>query len=151
MTEEQVTKAVLEWLIGNRWNIVCYDFPQSGTGRVLHPNDEDNEKNKGSVIPDIVAVRGDVCLFFEDKDKFYYPDYQKQNMMRTSDDYSNDINSLLAPYGISQKWYGIALPKSKHKTKSIKAANLVDFIITVGDDNRMVEVSCNPNSIEFDE
>ena len=38
MKEEQVTKAVLKWLIANKWEIVCFDFPQSGTGRILHPN-----------------------------------------------------------------------------------------------------------------
>ena len=148
MTEEQVTKALLEWLTGNQWNIVCYDFPQSGTGRVLHPND-DTEKNKGAIIPDIVAVKNAVCLFLENKNRFYYPDYEKQDMMRSTDDYSNDINSLLAPFGIRQKWFGIGLPKSKHKSKSVEAAHLVDFIITVGDEDRSIEVSYNPNSIVF--
>ena len=38
MTEEQVTKALLQHLTDNGWHIVCFDFPQSGTGRVLHPN-----------------------------------------------------------------------------------------------------------------
>lgn len=38
MNEEKVTKCLLKWLIDNGWEIVCYDFPQSGTGRLLHPN-----------------------------------------------------------------------------------------------------------------
>ena len=149
MTEEQVTKSLLEWLTGNHWNIVCYDFPQSGTGRVLHPNEEDSEKNKGAIIPDIVAVKNTVCIFMENKNRFYYPDYEKQDMLRSTDDYSRDINSLLAPFGIRQKWFGIGLPKSKHKTKSIEASHLVDFIITVDDDTRSVEVEINPNGIVF--
>ena len=38
MTEEMVTKSILKWLIQLHWKIVCYDFPQSGTGYFLHPN-----------------------------------------------------------------------------------------------------------------
>jgi hypothetical protein len=32
ITEEQVTKAILDWLEANDWKIICFDFPQSGTG-----------------------------------------------------------------------------------------------------------------------
>ena len=78
MQEEQVTKSILKWLIENGWNIVCFDFPQSGTGHFLHPNGT-NHKNKDSINPDIVAVKGNTCLFFENKARFYYPDYQKQH------------------------------------------------------------------------
>lgn len=46
MTEEQVTKAILQYLQNKGWHIVCFDFPQSGTGRVLHPNNADGEKIK---------------------------------------------------------------------------------------------------------
>ena len=56
MTEENVTKKLLGWLQDNGWDIVCYDFPQSGTGIFLHPNDT-LEKNKDSINPDIVAVK----------------------------------------------------------------------------------------------
>ena len=88
MKEEQVTKALLKWLIDNNWKIICFDFPQSGTGRVLHPNNANDEKNKDSIIPDIVAVKDEVCVFFENKDRFYYPDYKKQHSLIISDDYS---------------------------------------------------------------
>lgn len=46
MTEEQVTKALLQHLTDNGWHIVSFDFPQSGTGKVLHPNNADGEKIK---------------------------------------------------------------------------------------------------------
>ena len=62
MTEEQVTKALLQYLTDNGWHIVCFDFPQSGTGRVLHPNNADGEKNKDSIIPDIVAIKNNISL-----------------------------------------------------------------------------------------
>ena len=66
MKEEQVTKSVLKWLLDNKWEIICFDFPQSGTGRLLHPNST-QEKNKGAINPDIVAVRDGVCLFSPQK------------------------------------------------------------------------------------
>ena len=40
LTEEQATKAILDWLEENGWKIICFDFPQSGTGVSLHPNEE---------------------------------------------------------------------------------------------------------------
>ena len=46
MREEHVTKATLKWLLANGWEIVCFDFPQSGTGRFLHPNNAESEKTR---------------------------------------------------------------------------------------------------------
>lgn len=79
MTEEQVTKSLLHYLTDNGWHIVCFDFPQSGTGRILHPNNANSQKNKDSIIPDIVAVKNNISLFFENKDRYYFPDYEKVN------------------------------------------------------------------------
>lgn len=73
MTEEQVTKALLRYLTDNGWHIVCFDFPQSGTGRVLHPDSTDGQKNKDSIIPDIVAVKNNILLFFETRTGFIFP------------------------------------------------------------------------------
>lgn len=140
MREEHVTKAIIKWLLDNDWEIVCFDFPQSGTGRVLHPNSADNEKNKDSIIPDIVAVKDTVCVFFENKDRFYYPDYEKVNYLINHDDYSNDINSLLAKYQVSNIYYGIGIPTVKHTEKSQKSRNLVDFIVGVNEDKTVKEI-----------
>jgi hypothetical protein len=52
-----VTKTILSYLSSKGWNIVAYDFPQSGTGIMLHPDRNYSEKNKGGIIPDIVAVK----------------------------------------------------------------------------------------------
>lgn len=148
MTEEAVTKAILKWLLQNAWEIVCFDFPQSGTGRLLHPNDANSEKNKGAINPDIVAVRGNVCLFFENKDRFYYSDYEKQNSLIEGDDYSNAIGELLSKYTVDHIYYGIGLPTIKHSQKSIDAAHLVNFIIGVNE-NKDISVLYNPTSIIF--
>lgn len=148
MTEEAVTKAILKWLLQNEWEIVCFDFPQSGTGRLLHPNDAISEKNKGAINPDIVAVKGNDCLFFENKDRFYYPDYEKQNSLIEGDDYSKAISELLSQYTVSTIYYGIGLPSVKHSNKSEAAAHLVNFILGVNED-KTISILYNPISITF--
>ena len=66
MREEKVTITMLKWLQSNDWQIVCFDFPQSGTGVSLHPNQNIREKtkNKGAIIPDIIANKNAKSLFF---------------------------------------------------------------------------------------
>ncbi len=147
MGEERVTKAILKWLIGNGWEIICFDFPQSGTGRLLHPNGT-NEKNKGAINPDIIAVRNGVCLFFENKDRFYFPDFEKVNELIVHDDYSEATTTLLAGRLAERYFYGIGLPASKHTRASQKAAYLVDFIVGVEEDGSVAAVY-NPREIVF--
>lgn len=148
MREEHVTKALLKWLIDNKWEIICFDFPQSGTGRLLHPNGA-NEKNKGAINPDIVAVRDGVCLFFENKDRFYFPDYEKVNDLIVDNDYTDDIAQLLAGRTVDMFFYGIGLPTSKHGKGSKDAAHLVDFIVGV-EENKNVTILYNPKMISFE-
>jgi len=148
MTEEQVTKALLQHLTNNEWHIVCFDFPQSGTGRVLHPNNAESEKNKDSIIPDIVAEKNGVALFFENKDRFYLPDYKKVNELIVDNQYTNAIDKLLCDYAIKNIYYGIGLPTEKHKEKSKKSVGLVDFLLGVNADKTIV-VLHNPKEILF--
>ena len=68
MTEEELTISLLEFLQVKGWDIICYDFPQSGTGRMIHPDDT-NSKTEGGIIPDIVALKDGICIFFENKDE----------------------------------------------------------------------------------
>lgn len=147
MREEQVTKAILKWLLDNYWEIVCFDFPQSGTGRLLHPNGE-NDKNKGAINPDIVAVRNGVCLFFENKDRFYFPDYEKVNNLIVDNDYTDDIAQLLAGRSVDMFFYGVGLPTNKHNKSSKDAAHLVDFIVGVNTD-KSISILENPKAICF--
>ena len=74
MTEEEITKSILKWLIENNWEIICFDFPKSGTGIFLHPNGSSN-KNKDSINIDIIAIKNGISLFFENKDRFSFPEY----------------------------------------------------------------------------
>lgn len=148
MTEEQVTKAIMGWLISRGWHIICFDFPQSGTGRPLHPDRSGGEKNKASVIPDIVAVKGATCVFFENKDRFYYPDYKKVNELIVNNRYTEAIARLLCGYAVNDIFYGIGLPADKHEKRSREASDLVDFIIGVEND-KTVSILYDPKNIGF--
>lgn len=133
MTEEQVTKSILKWLIDREWEIVCFDFPQSGTGRLLHP-DNAAEKNKDSINPDIVAVKNGVCLFFENKNRYDYSDYIKQYELITENKYTGAISDLLNDYHVDNIYYGIGLPSVKLQGAARDNQELVDFIIGVDED-----------------
>lgn len=141
MREERVTINILNWLEENGWQIVCYDFPQSGTGILLHPNGDDRtEKNKGGIIPDIIAVKEDIALFIENKDRFYQPDFDKLFEIKTENNFSDSLSQLLSGFGISKMVYGIGIPEEKkHLEKSKTQLDKIDFLITT-DDNKNVKV-----------
>ncbi len=145
MTEEQVTKNILQWLMNKGWEIVCFDFPQSGTGKFLHPNGS-TEKNKDAINPDIVAVKGDQCVFFENKSYFYYPDFEKVERLRSTTDYSDAIDELLKNYVINSIQYGIGYPVSAHKSKAKNSLGMVDFVVGVNADDS-IEVLYSTNSV----
>lgn len=145
MKEEQVTKSIMRWLNSNGWEIVIFDFPQSGTGRLLHPNNREGEKNKNCINPDIVAVKGKICLFFENKDRFYYNDYLKQNEMITNNNYSQAIDELLSNYSVESIYYGIGLPSKEQNKKAIEKTKLVDFVVGVNDEKKVEILYCKDN------
>jgi hypothetical protein len=137
MREEKVTITILKWLQSNDWQIVCFDFPQSGTGITLHPNHKIREKtkNKGAIIPDIVANKGEISLFFENKDRFVLSDFEKINFIKTGGEYDNSIAELLKNYSTNKVYYGIGLPNSNLLEKKLKEHGyLVDFVISVNSD-----------------
>ena len=141
MREERVTINILNWLEENGWQIVCYDFPQSGTGILLHPNgDNRTEKNKGGIIPDIIAVKEDIALFFENKDRFYQPDFDKLFEIKSENNFSDSLSQLLSGFSISKMVFGIGIPEEKkHLEKSKTQLDKIDFLITT-DDNKNVKV-----------
>lgn len=132
MKEEKVTKNILNWLEDNGWKIICYDFPQSGTGILLHPNkDKRIEKNKGGIIPDIIAVKKDKAIFFENKDRFYLPDFTKLSTIRTELNYSVSLEQLLIGHNCKDIYYGIGIPDiEKEIEKSKFHLEKIDFLIS---------------------
>jgi hypothetical protein len=135
MTEEKLTKIVLDWLEANHWEIICYDFPQSGTGVLLHSN-QSNDKNKGGFIPDIVAIKNKNVVVFENKNRFVLEDYEKIDFLRNTDSYTNAFEKLLNTYSYQTIYYGIAIPLTKSNLLKDKINHyLVDFTIMVDNDN----------------
>jgi len=132
MREENVTKNILKWLQNNKWEIVCFDFPQSGTGVLLHLNNTNRtEKNKGGIIPDIIAVRNGIAVFFENKDRFYQPDFDKLIEIKTKKNYSDSLELLLSDYNISSIFYGIGISDIKKEVDKCKLEiNEIDFLIS---------------------
>jgi len=130
--EEKVTKNVLDWLELNGWNVICYDFPQSGTGVLLHPNNNKRtEKNKGGIIPDIIAVKDGIALFFENKDRFYQPDFDKLFEIRTESNYSDSLESLLVGHNIKSIAFGIGISDIKKEIEKCQLhLDKVDFLIS---------------------
>jgi hypothetical protein len=160
MTEEQVTKAILKTLIDNDWGIISDYFPQSFTGKMLHLNTElspgivpdtlspGTTKNKGGIIPDIVAVKNGICLFFENKDRVVVNDFEKISALIRDNQYKDAITALLSRYTTDKIYYGVAFPLSKWNERAKKNAGRVDFIIGVARDGDVVFLY-NPHSISI--
>lgn len=152
MSEEKVTIYIINWLKTNGWEIICYDFPQSGTGILLKPNSKEKqgadlgkplpkEKNKNGVIPDIIAVKDEVVLWFENKNRFYLPDFQKLQSIKALNIYSSSLQKILNSKTCENIYYGIGIPNNaKILSKSLAHKDMVDFIISC-DENGQIEVN----------
>lgn len=140
LTEERVTKSLIKWLVGNDWTIISFDYPQSGTGRALHPNEEVS-KTEGIIIPDIVAHKGDKVIFFENKDRFVLADYEKVENLRLKNNYSRSIRLLTSQYSYKSIFYGIGQPnKETWNEKAIENSGMVDFIMVVNADGTVAKL-----------
>ena len=139
MTEEQLTKTILDWLETSGWKIICFDFPQSGTGVSLHPNEDvRTTKNKGAILPDIVAHKGKTVVFFENKDRFVLDDFLKVEELKTSNDYSNSIQKLLNEVTYTKIFYGVGLPLTDNIEKKTEENKVkIDFAVFVSADKKI--------------
>lgn len=136
--EEQVTKALMQWLDENGWDIVCFDFPQSGTGRVLHPSNT-TSKTEGAIIPDIVAIKNDVVLDFENKDRFVEGDFEKIDFLRNTNLYDDSFKKLLGKRQYKSIYYGIGMPYSERNySKAQDYLDLVDFVVYLKVDGKVL-------------
>jgi hypothetical protein len=129
MTGEQVTKAILKFLTDRGWSIVTFDFPQGGTGKMLRPYGSFYEKNKGGIVPDIVAVKNCTCLFFENKDRIDIGDFRKVAGLINDSEYKNAISSLLNGYDVECIYYGISLLSAKFGRRAGPLSAMVHFVV----------------------
>lgn len=134
--EEDVTKKLLKWLIDTGWEIISFDFPQSGTGYQLHPNNS-TSKTEGVIIPDIVAYKNNIVLDFENKDRFVLRDVEKISSLRQTDNYSQDWDRLLKDKPFNHIYYGIGLPYTSHNEKRVNGIlNMVDFVVFITENDK---------------
>ena len=146
MTEEQVAKSIISWLVKTGWEIIAFDFPQSGTGRCFHPNDTDS-KTDGIWIPDIVAHRGNILIFFENKDRYVFSDFEKVERLRQTTSYSNAIKDITQGFNYNKIYYGIGFPQRESSMKKAEPnLGIIDFLVTAID-NDNVNVEYDPHHI----
>ncbi len=87
-------------------------------------------------------------LIFENKDRFYLPDYEKLHSLIIDNHYTDDIELLTKGNNIEEYYFGIGLPALKHGKGSRKNAHLVHFIIGVREDNILISLH-NPEKLNF--
>ena len=137
MSEEKVTKEIIKYLKMNGWYIYSYDFPQSGTGTLIKPDNSINTKNRDAIIPDIIAIKNDICVFFEDKNRIELTDFEKVHGLITDNKYKMNINNLLKEYKINNYYYGIGLPESVNHDKLEIHKAKTNFIMLVDMNNNV--------------
>lgn len=131
MKEEFVTRSIIDFLKIKGWKIFTFDYPQSGRGHLIQPNDR-THKNKKSIIPDIIAYKDSKCIIMENKPYFYPEDFTKLDDLRNNEIYTNSLKNLIYRLNCDKIFYGIGLPNTVDIfSKDEQIINLVDFIITV--------------------
>lgn len=133
MSEEVITIEFIRILKLIGWDIISFDFPQSGTGLELRPNNS-IEKNLGMIKPDIIAQKDGIVLITENKVNYYKKDIDKLNNLRETDDYSNDLRNIIPSYNTSKIYYGVILKlTNNNKLKLDKIKDKIDFSIFYDD------------------
>lgn len=126
MPEELVTKAILKFLKENSWEILTFDFPQSGTGINIRSTNNDDK----SINFDIIAKKGNQLIFFENKSYKYLQDFVKlNNFLKNIANYTPSIEKIfridLSLYEVKT---AIGLPKVAALKIKEKDINLVDIL-----------------------
>ena len=145
MNEEEVTKSILSKLKSDSWTIISFDFPQSGTGKTLHPNESSN-KNEGSIIPDIITIRNNTCIIFENKSFCCKNDFDKLYNMKMKQNYSQSLEKLLKGHDIKNYYYIIGMPILFEKKITPDLYLKVDAVYLV-DENRNVKITTNSKNV----
>lgn len=129
MSEEIITIEFIRILKSLDWDIISFDFPQSGTGLELRPNNS-IEKNLGMIKPDIIAKKDGIVIITENKVNYYSKDIDKLNNLRDTDEYSDDLRNIIPSFEYANVYYGAILSMtSNNKLRLDKVKNKIDFSI----------------------
>jgi len=134
MNEEFITKSFLKFLIDRDWEILSYDFPQSGTGLSLQPNQifkQPETKNEGMITPDIIAFKNGIGLLSENKPYFDKQDIGKLKKIKRGD-YSEDLHRVFGVRKISRLYLGVVLLDIQSEiSKAQQYISAIDFIFAI--------------------
>jgi Holliday junction resolvase len=89
-------------------------------------------KNKGGIIPDIIAVKKKTAVFFENKDRYVESDFEKIRKIKSSGKYSEGLSRLLKQFASDTLFFGIAYASSiNDDQRGLKNLENIDFLLTV--------------------
>lgn len=139
MDEEQVTEAVEEHLTAAGWTMFAVDYPTSGSGLRLHPDDRDpGTKHAGSVVPDIVAYRDQQLIVVESKPYFDRADAKKLADIAAGA-YSESLERRVYATTVETVTTALAFPKTDRASVDPSVLDAVDSLFLVGADGSVVE------------
>ncbi len=132
--EETITKCILNFLAKKGWRVLSFDFPQSGTGISLKVNNSHNEKNRGSVTPDVIAIKSNILLILENKSDFSKKDLDKLETVKDGR-YSESLIRHFPNLKSKRICIGMGLgATSANLAKVTQYKNELDAYIIVGED-----------------
>jgi len=140
MSEEKITLAIIKWLKESGFEVIAFDFPQSGTGVSLHPN-SGLSKNLRTIIPDIIAKKNDCLFFFENKSFFSKKDFEKVEQLIQENAYSENLEKLKNKYTAKRCLFGIGGPNSEtFLIQAMRFSKMTDFIVVVQESDNKISM-----------
>lgn len=140
LSEENITMEILDYLEDDGWKILCFDYPQSGTGIYFKDRNSASEKNKNSINPDIIATKNDISLYFENKSYYYQPDIDLVISLRITNPYRKSIDKKLRLTKNTKFYYGVGLPftlEIEKKVQKLLQNSEIDFAVLVREDKEI--------------
>lgn len=138
MTEERVTKTVMDWLSARCWEILDYDFPGGGTGRRFRFADADStrDKNAGAFCPDIVAWKDGSIILFENKAIETLSDFGKQAKIRMDPSIRKQLVSAYPRKPFGAIFVALAFSGAFKRHEDAKSFG-IDFVLTVSENGNV--------------
>lgn len=152
MREEVITKFAIQVLTAMGWQVLAYDFPQSGSTFRLRAASSTTgaTKNQGSIIPDVVAHKGRTVVIVETKPHEDRADVVKLLQLREQwKGYSASLNLLIAPEAYDHVRFGICIGLTEQAISPSTLALDLDFVLGIRDNGTTVVVHERPGSGPF--
>lgn len=132
MKEEKVTLAIIEFLKAADWEILSFDYPQSGTGVTIHPaNRQMGAKRENTITPDIIALKIDNLIVMENKVYFSAEDVKKLRKVKKGV-FTRSLRYNFPDINWQKIWVGLGISdKDKELRKALANQPVFDFLLSV--------------------